>query len=212
MKRLLFVAFVTVSLAPSVLARADAVDDIKKAGRAFGEAMAKGDSATAKKHAITSEAGSRVIDDVGAYRASREKLGKAATEKFGDEGKNLFPDRAPQQPQLNLESKYDDANIEVKGDKAVVTSKQGEHRELARFQKQGGDWKVDLTNNQNLERAERSLPVLEKMTGVFNETATEVKDGKYKTASEAKTALRLKMASMFRGGAPGRRGGPGGGA
>ena len=179
--------------------RADDVSDIKASGRAFAEALRNNDIPAAKKHAILSDKQETLLANWAAFQSSREKLTKAAVDKFGDEGKDIVAQRQPgRQPQLNFDkSKFDDADIKVTGDTAVVTSKEAEHREVARFKKEGGAWKVDFKDNPNMDRAAQSSPVLQKLAGVYDEVAAEIKDGKYKSVQEAKRALNTKMAALF---------------
>jgi len=178
--------------------RADDVSDIKASGRAFSEAMRNNDIPAAKKHAILSEKQETLLANWAAFNSSREKLTKAAVDKFGDEGKDIVAQRQGRQPQLDFDkSKFDNADIKVTGDTAVVTSKDPDHREIARFKNDGGKWKLDFKDNPNMERAAQSAPVLEKLAGVYNDVAGEIKDGKYKSVQEARRALGTKMAALF---------------
>ena len=204
--RILYCAALATLLACAPYLRADDVADIRKSGRAFAEALNKNDIATAKKHAIVSEQEGQLLEALGAFQSSRENLTKAAVAKFGDEGKEIVPQRQPgRQPQINFDkNKFEDAQIQVNGDTAVVTSKDAEHREIARFKKEGGEWKVDFKDNPNMQRAAQSAPVLEKLSGVYSEIAGEIKEGKYSSVQQARQALAVRMASVFRGGRPQR--------
>src|SRR5579864_9433685 len=168
-----------VVLTCAAIARADAESDIRKAGQAFSKAVAAGDGKAAKEHAVTDEKSANLLDAMAKFTGARTRLSEAAIAKFGDEGKTIAPPvgRGPAGG-TQLQHNFDKARIEVDGDTAKVVTANG--AEPVKFKKEGGDWKIDLTKLPNLDRIQRSLPIMEKLAGAMDETASDIKDGKLK--------------------------------
>ena len=220
LQALLAAAAIVGSTASFILA--DARDDIRAAGNAFADAIRQGKFEDAKKHAVTDEKSEKFLDGMTKFVHARQTLSDAAVAKFGDEGKTMMP-QAANAPGPRFDQKWNDAKIEVNGDTAVVTPKNPpENNEPSgpgaraprmqpqpvKFRKDGGEWKIDLTQLPHMEQMERGMPMLEKMSTVMSEVGGEIKDGKYQNVNEAKQALHQKMmAAMGYGpGGPGRPG------
>ena len=196
----------------ATFARASAEDDIKASGKAFVEALLKGDAAVARKHAITTEEGGKMVDAMASMMHGRKELVDAAVAKFGDSGKEILPGamfaRTP-----DWEVQLKDAKVDVTGDTATVTTEKNPNHPT-KFKKDGGLWKVDLTEqfkqSEQARNAGSGAAGLEKFGKVMSETAGEIKDGKYASVQEARTAMFQKMGAAF-GGGRGPRPQPGGG-
>ena len=200
-----------VVLTCAAIARADTEADIRKAGEAFSKAIAAGDGKAAKEHAVTDDKSALMLDAFAKLSTARKHLTEAAVEKFGDEGKTIAPPtgRGPGGA-TELQHNFQNAKIEVDGDTATVVGARG--GQPVKFKKEGGDWKIDLTKLPNIDRIERGLPIMEKMAGVMDETTADIKDGKLKSAAEAKQELHQKIVAAVggsRGGAPPRGAGSG---
>lgn len=198
----------------ATLARAGDEDEIRASGKAFIEALYKGDAATVKKHALFTEDQGKMVDALTDTVHAQKELVDAAVAKFGDAGKEILPgqmlNRTP-----NWEGLLKDAKVEITGDTAIVTTEKNQGRP-AKFKKDDGKWKVDLTEMFKQPDQTRNVAaaaaMMEKRSKVMSETAGEIKDGKYSTVQEARAALFQKMRDAFgagRGQRPGAQ--PGGG-
>ena len=202
MLRIVFPVAALVVLFGVTSARADDRDEIRKAAEGFVKALQEGSTKDAHKYAATSDKTDKYLDAVVEITAARSKLVQASIDKFGDEGKSIAgAARAPMGVQFNKKD-FDEADIEVSGDTAVVKPKTGQRS--AKFKREAGEWKFDFADLPNAEQLSRQAPLMSKTAGAMKETAEEIKDGKYKTADEAKQALREKMLAAVgvKGGRP----------
>jgi hypothetical protein len=193
-------ALIVITLA-TVYAKADDKADIKASGKAFRDAMVAGDAATAKKHLVSDEKSEKFVNTLVELVAARKKLTDAAVAKFGEDGKSIVGQNRAPGP--DMDGKFDDADIEVNGNTAIVTPKTGKP---VTFKKDGGDWKIDFSEMAHQDQIERGLPIMGKMATVMKETAGEINDGKYDTVQAAKAGFHQKLAAAmgFPTGAPGR--------
>ena len=180
---------------------ADATSDIKETGKKFLTAISEGDSATAKKYAVTDVRSEKFLDIFGGVVKSNKKLVDAAVSKFGESGNQItaMGNMGMRRPQV-MQS-IDNAMIEVDGDTAVATPEGGKP---SKFKKEGGKWKVDLTNMTELNNVEQQAMFFEKITDANNKSAQEISDGKYRTLDEAKAGVRQNMMEAIRSVMPGR--------
>jgi hypothetical protein len=199
--RSLLAALVAITCA-ATLVRADDKDDIKAAGKAFGDAMHASDIATARKHVVTSEATDKFLDMLADVITAKKKLTDAAVAKFGDDGKSISNQSHSPIGSTATSRDFDDADIEVTGDTALVTPKTGNTRPVS-FKKDGGEWKVDFTELVNSPKVARALPLMGKVATAMTETATEIGDGKYENVEAAKVGLNQKIIAAIRSGVPG---------
>jgi hypothetical protein len=194
-----------VVMSVTALSRADEKEDIKKSGQAFAKALHDGNIKEAKQYAVSDSKSQTFIDAIAPVTVAREKMVDAAVAKFGDEGKSIFggprAGQAAAAPQYNPKD-FDDAQFEVNGDTATVRTKNAD-RPL-KFKKEGGTWKVDLTNSLSDEQLDRVIEMMPKVATAMDQTTADIKDGKYKTATEARQGLGRHMAAaMGFGGAGG---------
>jgi hypothetical protein len=210
--RVALVAAIALLGCAASFAHADDAADIRASGKAFSQAMNKGDVAEARNHAITDEKTKKFLGVLVEISSATHKLTEAAVAKFGDEGKGIAPQGRMGNNAQEIAKKMDEARIEVNGDTATVQApdeKQGQQNQPVKFKKSGGAWKLDFTNIPHEDQLARGLPFMSKMATVMNETTADIKDGKYKTVEEAKAALHQKLAAALGFGArPGRPAGP----
>lgn len=193
-----------VLMSGAALARADEKDDIKQSGAAFANAVNQGDAKEAKKHILPDPDSEKFIDALVPVSAARAKLVDASVAKFGEQGRSIGgASRGPQGPQYTAKD-FDDAQIDVRGDTAIVTSKKGGNP--VKFKKEGGTWKIDFAEFVPHQQLERLVEMMPKMATAMNETTGEIKDGKYPTVMAARQGLGRNMAAAM--GVPG--GPPGG--
>src|SRR5258708_7517224 len=146
-----------VTVCAAAFARADDVADIKASGRAFVTAMHEGDIAEAKNHAFTDERTEKLLEVMVTMTKARAVITDAAVAKFGDEGKTIV---AQGQSPAQLPHNYEDADIQVTGDTAIVTPKTGKP---VKFKKDGG-WKVDFTALPNKDQLDKAVPMITAMS------------------------------------------------
>ena len=203
LRTLLSTLVIVICAAPFV--RADDKDDIKAAGKAFGDAMRSGDVVAAKKHVLTTEKSEKFLDVLADLTKAKNKLTDASVAKFGEDGKGIVNQGPGMMANSPTDHTFDDADIEVKGDTALVTPKAPAAKPV-NFKKEGGEWKLDFTAVASDTQMERGLPIMQKMATVMNDTAAEIHDGKYESVDAAKLGLRQKMiAALMPNGAPGGR-------
>jgi hypothetical protein len=179
----------------SAYVRADDKDEIKQSGAAFANALNKGDAKEAKKHVLSDPDTEKFIDAMVPLSAARTKLIDASVAKFGEQGRTIAGGpRAGQAPQYTAKD-FDDAQIDVHGDTATVTSKSG--GKPVNFKKEGGTWKINLTDAIPHEQLDRVVQIMPKMAIAMNDTAGEIKDGKYQTVVEARRGLGQHMAAVM---------------
>lgn len=207
-------AVVLVLMVAGTWARADVKEELRTSAKAFSQALADGDSATAHKYAVTDDQSSKMLDTMTHITKAHKQLTEAAVAKFGDEGKSLMGGPANMATAQNerITKDMEDADIQVNGDTATVVPKTNRGSKPVTFKKQGGLWKIDFTQFEQKDQMMRGLPMMEKMAGVFSETADEIKADKYKNVQEARQAMFQKMAAAMGRGGPGGAGRPGAGA
>lgn len=212
----LLTALAIVACAAST-ARAGDKDDIKASGQAFAKAVQEGDVQEAHKYAITDDASSKFLDVLVSLTKARKNMTDAAVAKFGEPGKSVFAGRtnlSANGPD-EIAKRMDSADIEIQGDTATVTPKnpapgqRGQSAQPMVFKKEDGTWKLDFTKFPNKDRMPQELPMMEKMSSAMNETADEIKSGKYATVQEARSGFIQKVRAAI-GGPAGRPGASGG--
>jgi hypothetical protein len=201
-----FLAATVSVLALCGLARADDTADIRAAGKAFADALREGDSGTARKYSYTDDTSSKALDVMTDLTKARKTLIDAAVAKFGDEGKNVVVGGASAARTDAVRGDFDDARIEVHGDTATVSSKDGADKRPAYFKKQGGTWKIDLTKLADFSNVARNASMMHTVAGSYLTSASEIKDGKYKTVDSAKLGVQQNMMAAVRRSAANRGG------
>jgi hypothetical protein len=176
-------------------ARADDLSDIRASGKAFAQALHDGDVTTAKHYAVTDATTEKALDIMGEITKARKTLIDAAVAKWGDEGKNVAVGGPNGAQTESVRTNFQDAKIEVKGDTAMVTSKDGQDSRPAYFKKEGGIWKIDLPKLANFASVTRLAPQSHMIADAFTATAAEIRDGKYKTVQDAKLGVRQNLAA-----------------
>ncbi len=192
----IFAAVIIGMMAIGAPVRGADVDDVKAAALAFAKALENGDAAAAKDACVGTEKELAMVDGVVNVMGAMKKMGKAATDKFGDAGKALIQDQG--NPGEQMAKELENANIKVDGDTATVTGK-GEKEEPLKMKKVGGKWKLDLSAMPGKEDMEKASGMFAGMAKAANETAADISAGKYKTVDEAKEAFGMKMMSIMAG-------------
>src|SRR5438270_282204 len=71
-----------------------------------------------------------------------------------------------------------------------------EDREPVHFKKDGGTWKIDMTQVRGLDQMDKFKAFAPKMAKAMTELADEIKDNKYKTVADAQRAMSEKMKAL----------------
>lgn len=195
------------ALALCGIARADDLTDIRASGKAFAQALHDGDATTAKHYAVSDPTTDKALEVMADLTKARKTLMDASVAKFGDEGKDVVVGGASAARTEAVQTDFQNAKIEVHGDEAYVTNKDGTDSRPAYFKKVGGTWKIELAKLANFSSITRSAASVHMIADAYTATAGEIKDGKYKTVQDAKTGLRQNIAAAARSAAGARRGG-----
>jgi hypothetical protein len=186
-------------LAAPVTVCASDESDVKDAAKSFATGLAKGDADQTKQYATSDANTVAIIDGLAPIVAASHRLHDAAVDKFGKDGERLA-----QNPGGNMSEwskRADQSAARITGDTATLSaredpadksqaSSQSQPQPL-HLKKEGGKWKVDLAGTPKAK--------------AMDETAGEVKDGKYQNVNQAQAALRQKVAAAVvdsRGGVP----------
>jgi hypothetical protein len=185
----------TVVLLAGGRVHADATSDIKEAGKNFITAFADGDVAKAKKYALTDDKSEKFLDLFADLMKSNKKLVDAAVAKFGDAGNSIANSNLGMARKPQVMQSIDNAKIEVDGDTAIATPENGKPTKM---KKDGGKWKVDLTNMSEFDNVDKQGPFFQKLAEANTKSAQEISDGKYQTLDEAKAGVRQNMMAAIR--------------
>jgi hypothetical protein len=200
-------------LAAPVTVCASDESDVKDAAKSFATGLAKGDADQTKQYATSDANTVAIIDGLAPIVAASHRLHDAAVDKFGKDGERLA-----QNPGGNMSEwskRADQSAARITGDTATLSaredpadksqaSSQSQPQPL-HLKKEGGKWKVDLAGTPNAQSMKQQAPLFKAMAKAMDETAGEVKDGKYQNVNQAQAALRQKVAAAVvdsRGGVP----------
>ncbi|HSU67873.1 MAG TPA: hypothetical protein VLJ39_13435 [Tepidisphaeraceae bacterium] len=196
-------------MSAATAARADDQADIKASAKSFAEAIKAGDAPTARKYVVSSDEANNFVDAMAGVTKAKQNLTDAAVAKFGEDGKKIAGASPVGGRSPDVAQNIDNSKVDVNGDTATVT---GEKGKAVQFKKEGGQWKIDLASVADFQQTSKLLPMFGHVSTAMNETAREIKDGKYATVQEAQQGLRQKIVAGFGGqpgaGRPGKPGAP----
>jgi hypothetical protein len=181
--------------------RADATSDIKDSGRAFLDAMTAGDLPAMNKYSVTDDKSEKFLEVWSEVAKANKKMVDAAVSKFGDDGNQITNSSGMGMRKPQIIQHFENAKIDVNGDTAVVTPTTGKP---VNMKKDGGKWKVDLTNQDQFAKIDQQVVFFHKMAEANAKSAQEISDGKYKTLDEAKAGVRNNMMEAIRSAMPTR--------
>jgi hypothetical protein len=169
-------------------------DSPKGAAQAFFKAMEVGDAKAAKAIATGSEKQLAMLDLLVPVVSGFKQLENAAVKKWGEEGR-----KALSQGQggggFDFEKELKASTEQVTGETATITSSKPEQqREPMKLKKIEGKWRVDMSSlpAEGLDNPQTSK-MLQAMSDAAKATATEIDQGKYTTAQQAKEAMGQKI-------------------
>jgi hypothetical protein len=176
--------------------RADEKEDVGKAAKAWVTALTQGDADGLKTRSIGEQEDLARWQGMAKMMSAFKKLGEAATAKYGDQAAALSAMmRQPNWAQIQADTK-----IEINGDEATLTGKDGKPMKM---KKDGGEWKVVLSSLTAGDNKKLDPKQVAAMTEAASTTADEIKEGKYPTYIEAMQAMARKMMAANGGAKPG---------
>jgi len=175
-------------------ALADEREDVGKGAKAWVTALIDGDATGVKDHSIGSDEDLARWQGMAKMMTAMKKLRDAAQAKYGDQAAALGALTRP----LNWAQLQADAKIEISGDEATLTGKDGKPMKL---KKDGGEWKVVLASLMAGDKTRMDPKQIAAMTDAASTTADEIKDGKYPTYLEAMQAMGRRITAANPGGA-----------
>ena len=159
----------------------------KAAASTFAAAIAAGDVETAKASIVPNEKQAPVVEALAKLQVAQKKFAEAAVKAYGQAGEEL----ARTNDQKDAVKQIESAQVKEQGDVATLTS--ADSPDPLTLRKVDGQWKVDLGAMPNSAEMERQVPTLTGMTELMDTMATEIEDGKYKSAEEVKQVFTLKF-------------------
>jgi hypothetical protein len=159
----------------------------KSAAVSFAKAIQSNDMAAAKAASTGTDEQYKMVEAMGQMMSGFKNYESAAVAKFGDAGKS---DQSP--PDIVADTEGSD--VKTEGDTAtVINPKKPDDKDPMKLVKKDGKWKVDLASMPIDEQAKTMAASASKMKKALDDTAEEIKAGKYPTAQEAQKALGMKM-------------------
>jgi len=198
------------------LANASAESDIKDAAKAFALALSKGDAVQAKKYATSDETTTLMIDTLSPLIAANQTLRAAALARFGQAGAAMIAKDSPGQMMDDWARLTDTAIVKIDGETATISEKQNDKPNPAsattrpqespplKLKLENHAWKVDFSAMPDAAALKQSAPLITAMSKAMNDTADEIKIGKFAAAKDAKLALDQKQAVIAAQGGRGR--------
>jgi hypothetical protein len=175
----------------------------KGVAAAFFKAMESGDAATARSLATGQEKQLAVIDLLVPVFHSFKELETAAVKKWGDEGRKTLSQGqggGPGSPDFNEQLKT--AKEEITGDTATITpanaSANVDKKDQLKLKKVDGKWKLDMASlpSEGIDDP-AATKMLSAVAEVAKSTATEIDQGKYASAKDAKEAMTKKLIPLI---------------
>jgi hypothetical protein len=184
----------TVAFNRPTFAQDIAADSPKGAAQQFFKAMESGDATAAKTVATGSDKQLAMLDLLVPVISGFKQLENAAVKKWGEDARKTLSQNGGGAG-LDFEKQLKASTEKIDGDNATITSSNPEQqREPMKLKKVNGKWKVDMSSMpaENMDNP-NTAKMLRLMSDAAKATATEVDQGKYATADEAKKAMGQKI-------------------
>ena len=173
--------------------------DPKAAAVSFARAVRDNDMAAARAVSTGTEEHYRMLESISSLFAGMKNYEAAAVAKFGEAGKSAG------MPVPDMVGETEASDVTAEGDSATLINPQKPNaKDPMKLTKKDGQWKVDLASMPMNEQDKQAVAAAPKMRKVLDETAAEIKAGKYKTVQEAQQAMGMKMQAAM-GPGPGSR-------
>ena len=144
--------------------------------------------------ATTNPSEDKMVSAMAEMSQAQKKFRDAASSAFGNDATQLTGDTSSASAEGM--SKIDAAKETINGDSAIVDSGPKSGTPPLTLTKSGGTWKIpiqQLSRGIDADSINQRLGDLSMMTGLINESATEIGKGTYKTPQEAGKAIQAKM-------------------
>ncbi|HEX4793732.1 MAG TPA: hypothetical protein VH370_08075 [Humisphaera sp.] len=190
------------------VAGASTENDIKDAAKAFALALSKGDATEAKRHATSDETTTLMIDTLSPLIIANNNLRTAAAARFGQAAAIMIAGDSPGSLMDDWAKRTDAAIVKIDGETATVATKEAASNKPApsgpatrpqespplKLKLENNSWKVDFSGIPDAAALKQNSTLIAAMARAMNETAEEVRTGKFSTAKDAKLALDQKQA------------------
>ena len=144
--------------------------------------------------ATTNPSEDKMVTAMANMSMAQKKFRDAASAAFGNDAKQLTGDTTAASAEGM--SKVDSAKETINGDSATVDSGPESGTPPLTLNKSGSTWKIpiqQLSRGIDAASINQRLGDLSMMTGLINDSATEIGKGTYKTPQEAGKAIQAKM-------------------
>lgn len=169
-------------------------EDQRKAARAviqrFVDGLFEGNGKAVGEVCLAGEGGRKAIAAMAAAFASYRRMGEAATARFGPAGEVLSPRESMLTKQLAQ------GPIVIDGDQGGII---GSQPPLG-LKRVDGQWKIDLAGSNRDGALARSAAAFSSMQTACDETAAEIKAGKYNSSDQSMAAFQQKFLAKMRSG------------
>src|SRR5262245_45712792 len=190
---ILAAAVVVVGVCAGRLTAAPDLSTPKAAAMSFAKAMEAGDADGAKAATLSDAENQELVTILAGMISNVNKLREAAKAKFGEEASNQI---AGNMKTMDMAKQLEDSEVKEEGETASINSTKSAGNPV-KLKKVGGDWKVDMTGSiagaPGGGQIAQQLPFLKAVGAAMGDLATEIKDGKYATIEDAKSAMQTKM-------------------
>jgi hypothetical protein len=168
-------------------------DSPKGAASAFFKAMESGDAKAAKSMAVGSDKQLSMLDLLVPVVSSFKQLENSAVKKWGEEARKTLSQG--QGSSMDFDKELKAATEKVEGDTATITSaKPEQQKEPMKLKKVEGKWKVDMSSvpAEGLDNPQ-TAQMMRVMSDAAKSTASEIDQGKYASAQDARQAMTQKI-------------------
>lgn len=163
----------------------------KKAAKSFAAAVQSADMTGVKAASTGSPEDYKMMESFAGVISAGARLRKAAVAKFGaEDGKKIV------QGSPDLPAQIEQSDEKIDGDTATLVHTGEDPANALKLMRTNGDWKVDLNRIPGKDQMAKSMPMMKELQKVLDESTTDVKDGKFKTADEAQQAVRTRMMAV----------------
>lgn len=156
---------------------------------AFIRAMEANDMAAFRAVTIGADDDYKLFEPLLGMVGAAKQLEKAAREKFGKGARVVVRES----PAVELEVHVQESDVKVTNDTAVLTHKGEEGADPLTLRHTADGWKVDLTAIANRQQMASTATAMARMQQVLADTASEIRDGHFKTPEEAEQAVVKRM-------------------
>jgi len=166
----------------------------KIAAITFVRAMEADDSEAFRKVTLGNEEDYQLFEPLLRMTGAAKKLEKAARTRFGKEGTKIVRES----PAVGLEVHVQESDVKVNGDRATLKHKADADADALPLKMTPSGWKVDLTAIANRHQMAAAAGGMLKMQQALEQAATDILEGKFKTADDAAKAVVSRMTEAAR--------------